>query len=157
MEVGEPLGLRPIGLGARDTLRLEAKLCLYGNDIDETTTPLEALLGWTVSFDTGDFSGKDALLAQKEAGVSRKLVGFAMEDKAIARHGYAIVADGSAASAEPISHVASGSPSPTLGQNIGLAYLPTGVSKVGSAFGVVVRDKVAKARVVKTPFYKRPR
>ncbi|MDD5307269.1 MAG: glycine cleavage system aminomethyltransferase GcvT [Deltaproteobacteria bacterium] len=157
LEVGEPMGLKPIGLGARDTLRLEAKLCLYGNDIDETTTPLEALLGWTVSFDTGDFNGRDALLRQKEQGVTRKLTGFTMEDKAIARHGYAIVAENAPASAQPIAHVASGSPSPTLGQNIGLAYLPTNVSKVGSAFGVVVRDKVMRAKVVKTPFYKRPR
>lgn len=155
MRVGEPRGLAPIGLGARDTLRLEAKLCLYGNDIDETTTPLEASLGWTVKLDAGDFLGRDALVAQKEEGVEKRLVGFEMLDRAIARHGYPIVASGAGPEAQPISTVASGAPSPTLGKNIGLAYLPRKKYKVGAIFEVVIRGKTARAQVVKTPFYKR--
>lgn len=155
MKVGEPLGCQPIGLGARDTLRLEAKLCLYGNDIDETTTPLEAALGWTVKLEAGDFLGRDALVAQKAAGLSRKLVGFEMVDRAIGRHGYPVVAAGAGPEATPIATVASGAPSPTLGKNIGLAYLPTAQSKIGCEFDVVIRGKVARAKVIKTPFYKR--
>jgi aminomethyltransferase len=155
MEAGEPLGLQPIGLGARDTLRLEAKLCLYGNDIDETTTPLEAGLGWTVDLEAGDFNGRDALLRQKEAGLARRLLGFEMVGKGIARHGYEVVAAGAGPEAPALCQVASGAPSPTLGTNIGLCYLPRQGYKVGTAFGVVIRDKVIEARVVKTPFYKR--
>jgi aminomethyltransferase len=154
-EAGEPMGMQLIGLGARDTLRLEAKLCLYGNDLDETTTPLEAGLGWTVDFDGGDFIGREALLEQKKQGVSRRLRGFEMIDRAIARHGYPVVADGSDAHAGPLGAVASGGPSPTLNKHIGLVYLPSKKYKVGAAFGVVVRGKVKKAKVVKTPFYKR--
>lgn len=156
MEAGEPRGLKPIGLGARDTLRLEGKLCLYGNDIDLTTTPLEALLGWTVKLDAGDFNGRDALLKQKEEGIKRRLVGFEMIGKGIARHGYPIVPAGAGPDAEPIAEVASGAPSPTLGKNIGLAYLPKKGYKVGAAFNVVIRNKVVEAKIVKTPFYKRP-
>jgi aminomethyltransferase len=155
MEAGEPLGLQPIGLGALDTLRLEAKLCLYGNDIDETTTPLEAGLGWTVSFDSGDFNGRDALVRQKEEGTARRLVGFEMVGKGIARHGYKVVAAGAGPDAAGLCLVASGAPSPTLGTNIGLAYLPRKGYKPGTAFCVVIRDKVIEAKVVKTPFYKR--
>ncbi len=157
MDAGQSLGLAPIGLGARDTLRLEAKLCLYGNDIDETTTPLEAGLGWTVKLDAGDFLGKDALLNQKEDGIKRRLMGFEMETKAIARHGYPVVLTNAEADSEPISTIASGCPSPTLKKNIGLVYLPKKKYKVGTTFGVAVRGKVATARVVKTPFYKRAR
>lgn len=156
MKVGEPLGCRPIGLGARDTLRLEAKLCLYGNDIDETTTPLEAALSWTVKLEAGDFLGRDALVKQKEAGVPRKLVGFEMCERAIARHGYPVVPAGAGPDAAPIATIASGSPSPTVGKNIGLVYLPTAMSKIGSEFDVVIRGKTARAKVIKTPFYKRP-
>lgn len=156
MEVGEPEGLALIGLGARDTLRLEGKLSLYGNDIDLTTTPLEALLGWTVKLEAGDFNGRDALVKQKEEGVGRRLLGFEMVGKGIGRHGYPIVPAGAGPDAEPISFVASGAPSPTLGTNIGLAYLPKKGYKVGATFGVVIRNKVVEARVVKTPFYKRP-
>jgi aminomethyltransferase len=155
VEAGEPLGLQLVGLGARDTLRLEAKLALYGNDIDETTTPLEAGLAWTVKLDAGDFIGRDALVRQKEEGLKRRLVGFEMVDKAIARHGYPVVPDGAAPDAELLDTVRSGSPSPTLGKNIGLVYLPKSGYKVGDGFGVVVRGKVARAKVVKTPFYKR--
>jgi aminomethyltransferase len=156
MEAGEPQGLQPVGLGARDTLRLEGKLALYGNDIDETTTPLEALLGWTVKLEAGDFLGRDALVKQKGEGIPRKLVGFEMVDRGIARHGYPVVPAGAGPDAEPISHVASGSPSPTLGTNIGLVYLPKKGYKRGAEIGVVVRDKVLVAKVVKTPFYQRP-
>jgi aminomethyltransferase len=154
-KAGEPMGMQLIGLGARDTLRLEAKLCLYGNDIDETTNPLEAGLGWTVKFDAGDFIGRDALLQQKNQGISRRLKGFEMIDRAIARHGYSVVPDGAEADAEPMGEVASGGPSPTLGTHIGLVYLPSKKYKVGATFGVVVRGKVKKAKVIKTPFYKR--
>lgn len=155
MRAGEPLGLAPIGLGARDTLRLEGKLCLYGNDIDETTSPLEAGLAWTVKLEAGDFLGRDALVKQKEAGVPRRLVGFEMVDRGIARHGYPVVRDGAAPDAAPLSAISSGSPSPTLGKNIGLVYLPVEGYKVGATFGVVVRGKVFQAKIVKTPFYKR--
>jgi len=156
MEAGEPLGLVPVGLGARDTLRLEGKLALYGNDIDETTSPLEAGLGWTVKLEAGDFNGRDALVAQKEQGLTRRLAGFEMVDKGIARHGYPVVPDGADAEAAPLCLVASGAPSPTLRKNIGLAYLPKKGYKAGATFGVVIRGKVLKAVVVKTPFYKRP-
>jgi aminomethyltransferase len=152
---GEPMGLLPVGLGARDTLRLEAKLSLYGNDIDETTTPLEAGLGWTVKLDGADFIGKGALLAQKKRGVDRRLVGFRMVDKAIARHGYPVVPEGAGPGAEPMAEVCSGGPSPTLKQSIGLVYLQKKLAKKGSRFGVVIREKVKMAEVVKTPFYKR--
>ncbi len=155
MEAGEPLGLVPVGLGARDTLRLEAKLCLYGNDIDETTTPLEAGLSWTVKLEAGDFIGREALLKQKAEKVKRRIVGFEMVDRAIARHGYPVVPDGAPADAEPVSTIASGAPSPTLGKNIGLVYLPKKGFKVGAHFGVVVRGKVVRAKIIKTPFYKR--
>ncbi|MCP4604792.1 MAG: glycine cleavage system aminomethyltransferase GcvT [Proteobacteria bacterium] len=157
MEAGEPLGLQPVGLGARDTLRLEARLCLYGNDIDETTTPLEAGLSWTVKLDAGDFIGRDALVKQKQEKTSRYLAGFEMIDRAIARHGYPVVIDDAPSDAEPLGQVASGGPSLTLGKNIGLVYLPKKGYKTGATFGVVVRKKVARARVVKTPFYKRPK
>ena len=154
-EAGASRGLKQIGLGARDTLRLEAKLCLYGNDIDETTTPLEAGLGWTVKFTERDFLGKAALEKQKAKGIPRKLIGFEMEDRGIARHGYPVVPDGEAADAAPIAEVCSGGPSPTLGRNIGLVYLPTSLAKKDARFGVVIRGSVKRAKVVKTPFYKR--
>ncbi len=156
MEAGEPHGLKPIGLGARDTLRLEGKLALYGNDIDLNTTPLEASLGWTVKWDVGDFNGRDALVAQKEEGLRRRLVGFQMVGKGIARHEYPIIPAGADAGAEPVGVVTSGGPSPTLGVGIGLAYLPKKGYKVGAPIGVVIRGKVVEAKIVKTPFYKRP-
>lgn len=155
MDAGEDLGIQPIGLGARDTLRLEAKLCLYGNDIDDTTTPLEAGLGWTVKLDAGDFCGKEALLKQKETGIARRLAGFEMVEKGIARHGYPAIPDAETPDAEPIGAVTSGGPSPTLEKNIGLVYLPKKGYKVGKPFGIVIRGKVVRAKVVKTPFYKR--
>jgi aminomethyltransferase len=151
LAAGEPLGIAPAGLGARDTLRLEARLSLYGNDIDETTNPYEARLGWTVKLDKGDFRGRDALVAIKEAGPSRKLVGFEMTGRGIGRHGYPIV-DGTG---EKIGEVTSGSPSPTLGKNIGLGYVPSEMAKIGTELGIEIRGKVIGAKVVKTPFYKR--
>ncbi|MCA9532539.1 MAG: glycine cleavage system aminomethyltransferase GcvT [Myxococcales bacterium] len=145
-----PVGVKPIGLGARDTLRLEGKLSLYGNDIDETTNPLEAGLGWVVKLDGDDFLGRDALRAIKAAGVTRKLVGIEMTGRGIARHGYPVVVDG-----QTVGVVTSGSPSITLGTNIGLAYVPVDKAAVGTVLGIEIRGKIIDAVVVKTPFYKR--
>jgi len=150
LAAGKPHGLEPVGLGARDTLRLEAKLMLYGNDISEETHPFEAGLGWVVKLDAGDFIGRDALRAIKAAGLQRKLVGFEMTGRGIARHGYAIVANG-----KPVGEVTSGSPGPTVGRNIGLGYVPLALAKVGTGLGIEVRGKVIDAVVVTTPFYKR--
>jgi aminomethyltransferase len=143
-------GAKPCGLGARDTLRLEAKMALYGNDIDETTTPLEADLAWIVKVDKGDFFGRDVLQREKSEGPRRKLAGFEMVDRGIARHGYPIV-DGS----EEIGVITSGTHSPTLKKAIGLAYLPLDKSAPGTEFMVLIRGKETRARVVPTPFYKR--
>jgi aminomethyltransferase len=149
LEVGRPEGAVPCGLGARDTLRLEAKMALYGNDIDDTVTPWEADLGWIVKMNKGDFMGRTALAAQKAAGVPRKLVGFDMVDRGIARHGYP------AKTAAGAGVVTSGTHSPTLGKPIGLALLPTSATAVGTEFEVEIRGRGAKARIVPTPFYKR--
>ncbi len=143
-------GAKPCGLGARDTLRLEAKMALYGNDIDHTTTPLEADLGWIVKMEKGAFNGRDVLLREKSEGVRRRLVGFEMVDRGIARHGYPIV-DGS----KEIGVVTSGTHSPTLKKAIGLAYVPPDKTVLGSEFMVLIRGKETRARVVPTPFYKR--
>jgi aminomethyltransferase len=143
-------GAKPCGLGARDTLRLEAKMALYGNDIDETTTPLEAALGWIVKIEKGDFFGRDVLQREKAEGPRRKLVGFEMVDRGIARHGYPVV-NGT----EEIGVVTSGTHSPTLKKAIGLAYLPLDKSAPGAEFMVLIRGKETRARVVPTPFYKR--
>ena len=151
LEEGRAFGILPCGLGARDTLRLEAKMALYGNDIDETVTPWEADLGWVVKMQKGDFLGRDALARQKEEGVPRKLVGFEMVDRGIARHGYP------AKTAHGPGVVTSGTHSPTFGKPIGLALLPTAASAVGTVFEVDIRGRQAAARVVPTPFYKRPK
>ncbi|HEY0370737.1 MAG TPA: glycine cleavage system aminomethyltransferase GcvT, partial [Thermoanaerobaculia bacterium] len=143
-------GVKPCGLGARDTLRLEAKMALYGNDIDQTTTPIEADLGWIVKLDKGDFAGRDVIAREKSDGPKRKLVGFEMVDRGIARHGYPIVAG-----SDEIGVVTSGTHSPTLKKAIGLAYLPLDKSAQGSEFTVLIRGKEARARVIPTPFYKR--
>jgi aminomethyltransferase len=143
----------PVGLGARDTLRLEGKLSLYGNDLTEETTPLEAGLGWVVNFDTEDFIGKDALLRQRSAGVRRKLVGFVMVGRGIARHGYAIVD----ASGARIGEVTSGAPGPTVGKNIGMGYVPVSLANAGTRITVDCRGKLVEAEVVSGPFYKRQR
>jgi aminomethyltransferase len=143
-------GLVPVGLAARDTLRLEAKMALYGNDIDDTTTVLEADLGWIAKLDKGEFLGRETLLRQREEGVGRKLVGFEMEGRAIARHGYPVEIRG-----ERVGAVTSGTHAPFLGKNIGLAYLPRGAWEPGTRIDVVVRDRGEPAVVVPTPFYKR--
>ncbi len=152
LTVGAPFGIKPAGLGCRDTLRLECKMALYGNDIDETTNPIEAGLSWTIKFEKGDFVGREVLARAKERGVTRKLVGFEMTGRGIARHGYPTKAP---EGGEPVGVVTSGSPSPTTGKNIGLAYLPVALTAIGSKFLVDCRGKDVEAVVVKTPFYKR--
>ncbi len=144
-------GAQPCGLGARDTLRLEFKLALYGNDIDDGTTPLEAGLGWVVKLDKPDFIGKSALVEQKAKGVPRRLVGFRMDGKVPARHGYPVVDEGGAV----IGQVTSGTRSPSLGTNIGLAYVPTGKHQSGTKIGIEIRGRVETATVVPTPFLKK--
>ncbi|HJL17091.1 MAG TPA: glycine cleavage system aminomethyltransferase GcvT [Sandaracinaceae bacterium LLY-WYZ-13_1] len=151
MEAGEAHGIRPAGLGARDTLRLEACLCLYGNDIDETTNPFEAGLGWVVKLKRGDFLGRSALLRIQEEGPSRKLVGIEMTGRGIARHGYPILDAGG----DRIGEVTSGSPGPTVGKNIGLGYVPVEHAEIGTPLGIEIRGKVVDAVVAKTPFYER--
>lgn len=151
LAAGESHGLQPAGLGARDTLRLEARLSLYGNEIDETTTPIEAGLGWVVKLDKGDFLGRDAIARVKEQGPAKRLVGFEMTGRGIGRHGYPIVDS----EGRPIGVVTSGGPGPTVGKNIGLGYVPRDMSSVGTRIGVEIRGKVVDAVIVKTPFYKR--
>jgi aminomethyltransferase len=152
LEAAAKVGGKPIGLGARDTLRLEGKLSLYGNDLTDDTTPLEADLGWVVKLDTAaDFIGKAALLKQRAEGVKRKLVGFEMIERGIARHGYPIV---DAAGAK-IGEVTSGGPAPTLGKNIGLGYVPVGLAEPGTRLQIDCRGKTVAATVVKGPFYTR--
>ncbi len=151
MELGGPLGLKPAGLGCRDTLRLEARLSLYGNDIDETTNPLEAGLGWVVKLGKGDFIGKAALEAIKAKGLTRKIVGFEVTGRGIARHGYPL----RDLEGKEVGICTSGSPCPTVGKNLGLGYLPTGMTDVGTKFLVDCRGKNIEAVVVPTPFYKR--
>jgi aminomethyltransferase len=139
----------PCGLGSRDSLRLEMGMALYGNDIDDTTTPLEAGLGWIVKLAKGDFVGRAALEAQKAAGVPRRLVGFTTGERAFPRHGYPVFASG-----QPSGVVCSGTMSPSLGTPIGTCYLPTALAKEGYAFEFEVRGKRVPATVVKPPFYK---
>jgi aminomethyltransferase len=153
VEAGRAFGLEPVGLGARDTLRLEARLALYGNDIDETTNPIEAGLGWTVKLDKPAFVGREAIARVKTAGPSRKLVGFEMIGRGIARHGYPLLDTNGAR----VGVCTSGSPSPTLGKNIGLGYVPAALSAVGTTIAADCRGKAIEAVVVPTPFYKRPR
>jgi aminomethyltransferase len=148
-EAGAELGIKPVGLGARDTLRLEKAFCLYGNDIDDETSPLEAGLGWVTKF-TKDFINSEALKAQKDAGLKRKLVGFEMIDRGIPRGHYELC-DGEG---NKIGEVTSGTQSPTLQKGIGLGYVPTEFSKTGTEIFVKVRDRLLKAQVVKTPFVK---
>ena len=150
MESGKPFGLDPIGLAARNTLRLEANLPLYGNDIDDTTTVLEANLGRFCKLQKGDFIGRDVLLQQRESGVKRLLVGFEMVERGIARDHYPVELDG-----QRIGTVTSGSPAPFLKKNIGLVYLPADRASVGTQFSVLIHEKPVKAQVIPTPFYKR--
>ena len=150
MESGKPHGIVPAGLAARNTLRLESKMTLYGHEIDDTTTVLEADLAWICKLGKGEFSGRPVLLKQKEEGVKKLLVGFQMEGRGIARDHYPVQMDG-----KIISQVTSGSPAPFLQKNIGLTYLPIDRCAVGTEFEVIIREKPVKARVVPTPFYKR--
>jgi aminomethyltransferase len=152
IDAGQPLAVAAVGLAARDTLRLEARLALYGNEIDETTHPFEAGLGWTVKLAGRQFVGKAALVAAKERGLARKLVGFEMVGRGIARHGYAL----SSPAGEPLGHCTSGAPSPTLGKNIGLGYVPPAHAALGTTLVVDCRGRTTEARVVETPFYRRP-
>jgi aminomethyltransferase len=151
MEAGEDYGLLPAGLGARDTLRFEARLPLYGQELSASISPLEASLGFFVKLDKGDFIGRDALLAQKEAGIPRKLVGIEMIDRGIPRSHYPVY-DGAG---RQIGEVTTGTQSPTLKQNLGLALIETAFSPPGTEVWVEIRDKRLKAVVVKAPFYKR--
>ena len=147
-----PTGVLPCGLAARNTLRLEAGMALYGNDIDETTTLLEANLGWICKLDKGDFTGREALATQKAEGVKRKLVGFEVTDRGIARDHQDVVIDG-----QRVGHVTSGSPAPFLKKNIGLAYVPVEYASVGQEIQIDVRGRLVGAQITKTPFYKRPK
>lgn len=147
LEAGKEVGVLPIGLGARDSLRFEAKFALYGHEIDADTTPIEAALGWACDLNK-NFIGRDVLLKQKLEGPKRKLVGFEMTERGIARNGYEIASNG-----KVVGYVTSGMPAPTLDKNIGLGYVPPELAKIGTEFDVMIRGKAAKARVVKTPFY----
>ena len=153
LEEGGPNGLQPAGLGARDTLRFESGMCLYGNDIDQNTTPLEAGLSWIVRLkNKGDFIGRDVIERQKAEGVERKLVGFEVVDRGIARHGYPVLLqeDG-----EVVGEVTSGTQSPTLGKALGMTYLPIASTEVGTEFFVRIRNRMVRARVIGLPFYSR--
>jgi aminomethyltransferase len=151
IEVAQAAGGKPAGLGARDTLRLEGRLALYGNDLDETTTPLEAGLGWVVKLDGAEFIGREALRAQLATGLTRKLAGFVMTGRGIARHGYTIYDDAGIACGQ----VTSGGPAPTLEKNIGMGYVPTRLDVPGARLSIDCRGKRVDAEVVKGPFYKR--
>ncbi len=150
IDMGTPLGLLPVGLGARDTLRLESKLMLYGNDITDETTVLEADLKWIVKLQKGDFLGKPVIEKQLADGLTRKLVGFEMAEPGIARPHYPVLFAG-----QKVGEVASGTFSPYLKKAIGLVYLPIAGTEVGTEFEIEIRGKRAKARVIPTPFYKR--
>ena len=147
LEAGKSEGVLPIGLGARDSLRFEAKFPLYGHEIDAGTTPLEAALGWACDL-RKKFKGRDSLLKQKLEGVKKKIVGFEMVDRGIPRKDYAIARDG-----QTVGYVTTGMFAPTLEKNIGLGFVPPNFAKVGTEFDVVIRGKPTRARVVKTPFY----
>jgi aminomethyltransferase len=146
-------GALPAGLGARDTLRLEAAMALYGHEIDETTTPFEAGLDWVVKLDKGEFLGRDALVARKAAGVERRLVGFEIAGRGIARQGHGVVTEGG----ERVGEVTSGTWSPTFEKALGLAYVPPGMAAAGTPLTFDVRGKTLAGKVVDTPFYRRAR
>jgi len=150
MEAGKEFGIGPVGLGARDTLRLEMGFCLYGHDIDRTTHPLEAGLGWITRLDKGDFNGRAVIQKAREEGLKRKLVGFTLDDKAFPRQGYPLHADGM-----PTGIVTSGTFSPVLGKGIGMGYVRTEHAKPGTAIAVIIRSKPVPATVVALPFIKK--
>ena len=149
LHVGDPHGLKPAGLGSRDTLRLEAGMMLFGHEMCQTVTPYEVIYGWITDLDK-EFIGRDALKRQKEDGVRKKLVGFELTERGIARHGYPVYAGG-----EKIGEVTSGTFSPTLGKAIGLAFVPVQHKEPGTVLEVEIRSQRAKAKVVPLPFYKR--
>ena len=146
-EYGAADGVIPCGLAARNTLRLEAGMCLYGHEIDETTTLLEANLGWICKLNKGDFTGRERLMKQKEEGVTRKLVGFEMTDRGIARDGQDVLIDG-----QKVGRVTSGSPAPFLKKHIGMAYVPVEFAKPDQVIEVDVRGRPVAARIVPLPF-----
>ncbi len=150
LEAGAEFGIKPCGLGARNTLRLESKMALYGHEIDASINPLEADLGWIVKFDKDNFVGKAALEKQKANGLSRKLIGFEMTGRGIGRDGYEVWLDG-----KPVGFVSSGGPSPTLNKNIGLCYLPLNAATVGRTIQIMIRNQPVDAVTVPTPFYRR--
>jgi aminomethyltransferase len=154
LDRGQSVGVKPAGLGARDLLRLEMGYLLYGNDIDETTTPLEAGVEWAVSFTKGDFVGRDALWSQKQAGPGRRFIAFELVEKGVPRHGFKIL-DRSTSS--PIGEVSSGNLSPLLQKGIGLGYVPSSYAAPGTSIAVDIRGKALLATVVKRPFYRKPK
>ncbi len=147
---GADKGVLPCGLAARNTLRLEAGMCLYGHEIDEATTLFEANLGWITKLNKGDFIGRDRLAKQKEEGIKRKLVGFEVTDRGIARDGQDVLIDG-----QRVGRVTSGSPAPFLKKNIGMAYVPVEFAKEGRSIEIDVRGKLVASQIVSLPFYKR--
>jgi aminomethyltransferase len=151
MDAGKSAGIKPCGLGARNTLRLESKMALYGHEIGPSISPFEADLAWIVKLDKGDFIGREALRNQREKGLTRKLVGFEMRGRGIGRDSYEVLLDG-----QPAGWVTSGSPAPTLNRNIGLCYLPIDRAQPGEKIGIVIRNQAVEAETVSTPFYKRP-
>ncbi|NJM06151.1 glycine cleavage system aminomethyltransferase GcvT [Candidatus Gracilibacteria bacterium] len=150
LTIGVPGSVKPCGLGARDSLRFEPCLALYGHEISDTINPYEARLGWVVKLDKGDFVGRERLSAIKATGPARRLTGFEMVGKGIARGDYAV----QSIEGDPIGHVTTGMPAPTLGKMLGMALVPTALSKEGSEFDIIVRDKPVRARAIKMPFYK---
>lgn len=150
LDAGQEFGIRPCGLGCRNTLRLEAKMALYGHEIDASTTPFEADLAWVVKLGKSEFMGQAALRKQREEGIGRKLTGFEMRGRGIARDGYEIYLDG-----HPAGWVTSGGPSPTLNRNIGLCYLPVAAAEPGRAIQIMIRNQPVEAMTVPTPFYRR--
>jgi aminomethyltransferase len=148
LRVGEPDGLIPAGLGARDSLRLEVGYALYGNDLDEEHTPLEGGLGWVVKLDKGDFLGRDALAEQKEKGTDQRLVGFVLRERGFPRQGYEIRHDG-----EPVGTVTSGVLSPSTGKGVGLGYVRSDAARKGTEVAIMIRDRAVPAEVVRPPFY----
>jgi aminomethyltransferase len=149
-DFGSDAGVLPCGLAARNTLRLEAGMCLYGHEIDEQTTLLEANLGWITKLNKGDFIGREALAKQKEAGLKRKLIGFEVTDRGIARDDQDLFING-----ERAGKVTSGSPAPFLKKNIGMGYVPVEFGSAGQAIEIDVRGKMVGAEIVPLPFYKR--
>jgi aminomethyltransferase len=150
MNAGKKYDIKLIGLGARDSLRLEMKMALYGNDIDKTTTPIEAGLAWVVNFDKGNFTGRDVLIKQRDEKPNRRLICLELEGKAFPRHGYKLISNG-----RTVGHVTSGTFSPSLGKPIAMGYVPLELTKIGSIVDVKIRDKLFSATVIKPPFYKK--